>query len=202
MKLVKLCAMAFALASCAAGAAQAQNWYASGSAGLVRLDKTDDTSVTPSETAKFGTGYALQGAIGYSFDSGLRTELEVSYLDSDIKNVTTAGTTTAVLGGDVDVFAGHAAAYYDFAVGSFAPYLGGGLGVANVDIDPGTIGGVAIPTSNETNFSMFGELGVSIPVSEGVAIAPAVRYLWVDTGSNGIENTTGWMFKTAVRFAF
>ena len=41
----------------------------------------------------FDTGYILSGALGYKWDSGLRTELELSTRKSNINDCAGAGTT-------------------------------------------------------------------------------------------------------------
>jgi OOP family OmpA-OmpF porin len=197
MNSLKIGAVA-AFAIVAATQAQAQ-MYGSVGAGVVLPQKSDITVGTSNGSVKFDTGHAFQGALGYDFGTGLRTELELGIADTGFKNFRTATATTGVAGGDVDHLTLHAAGYYDFAVGGFAPYVGAGLGLTRTDFDPATIGTVTLPGDRNTDFSAFGEAGVSIPVTDRLSIAPGVRYSWVDM--NG-SDFTGWTFRTALRFAF
>lgn len=198
MKLVKIGAVA-AFAMFAATQAQAQNFYGSVGAGVLVPEKMEGSVGATNGRFKFDTGYSIQTALGYNFGNGVRTELELGFNDTGLKNYRTATTTTGIGGGDVDQLSLHAAGYYDFAVGGFSPYLGGGLGLTRTDIDPATVGPAIIPGDRNTDFSMFGEAGVSIPVTQNLSIVPGVRYSWVDT--NG-SDFTGWTFKTALRLAF
>jgi outer membrane protein W len=198
MNSLKIAAVA-AFATVAAGQAQAQNFYGSVGAGAFLPGKSDITVGTASGRVKYDTGYSIQTALGYDFHTGLRTELELGLADTGFKNFRTGTTTTDLVGGDVDQLSLHAAAYYDFSAGGFSPYVGGGLGLTRTDVDAFTLTATTVPGDRATDFSAFGEAGVSIPLTDRVSIAPGVRYSWVDT--NG-ENFTGWTFKTALRYAF
>lgn len=198
MNSLKIAAVA-AFATVAAGQAQAQNFYASVGAGVFRPETSDIAVGIASGSVKFDTGYSIQTALGYDFGSGLRTELELGLADTGYKNFRTGPTTSALGGGDVDQLSLHAAGYYDFAVGGFSPYIGGGLGLTRTDVDTYTLAVTTVPDDRATDFSAFGEAGLSIPVTDRLSIAPGVRYSWVDTSG---ENFTAWTFKTALRYAF
>jgi opacity protein-like surface antigen len=198
MKLVKIGAVA-AIAMVAAVQAQAQEFYASVGAGVLVPEKLEMDFGTATGKVKFDTGYSIQTALGYKFGNGLRSELELAINDTGFKNASVGTTTVDIGGADVDQLSLHAAGYYDFAVGGFAPYVGAGLGLTRTDLDAATIGTTTVPGDRATDFSMFGEAGVSIPVTDRLAVVPGVRYSWVDT--NG-ENVTAWTFKTALRYSF
>lgn len=198
MKLVKLGAVA-AFALVAASQAQAQNFYASVGAGVLVPEKQDVTVGTATGDVSFKTGYSITAAAGYDFGTGLRSELELGLSDSGLKNARIGGGTAAITGGDVDHLSLHAAGYYDFNAGGISPYIGAGVGLTRTDIDTASIGGTLVPGDRDTDFSMFGEAGVTIPVTDRLAIAPGVRYSWIDhTG----PNHTAWTFRTALRMAF
>ncbi|MCA0201008.1 MAG: porin family protein [Proteobacteria bacterium] len=198
MKLAKIGAVA-AFAMVAATQAQAQNMYGSVSAGVLVPEKLDIQVGTAAGEVKFDTGYALTTALGYDFGNGLRTELELGLNDTGFKSARAGATSFAITGGDVDQLTLHAAGYYDFNMGTVSPYIGAGVGLTRTDIDAFTVGTVTTGGDRATDFSMFGEAGVSIPVTDRLSIAPGVRYSWVDT--NG-SNLTAWTFKTALRIAF
>lgn len=198
MKLAKIGAVA-AFAMVAATQAQAQNMYGSVSAGVLVPEKLDIQVGTAAGEVKFDTGYALTTAFGYDFGNGLRTELELGLNDTGFKSARAGATNFAITGGDVDQLTLHAAGYYDFNMGAVSPYIGGGVGLTRTDIDAFTVGTTTAPGDRATDLSLFGEAGVSIPVTDRLSIAPGVRYSWVDT--NG-SNLTAWTFKTALRIAF
>jgi OOP family OmpA-OmpF porin len=198
MKFAKFGAVA-AFTLVAAAQAQAQSFYGSVGAGVVVPGKMDVTVGAANGDVSFDTGYNITGALGYDFGTGLRTELELGYNDTGFKNARIGGGTTAVGGGDVDQLSLHVAGYYDFAVGGVSPYVGAGAGVTRTDIEAATFGAVTIPGDRNTDFSMFGEAGVTIPVTGRLAIVPGVRYSWVDTTG---PNYTAWTFRTALRMAF
>ncbi|MGE3475289.1 MAG: outer membrane protein [Rhodospirillaceae bacterium] len=198
MKLAKIGAVA-AFAMVAATQAQAQNFYGSVGAGVLVPEKLDIPVGTAAGEVKFDTGYALTTALGYDFGNGLRTELELGLNDTGFKSARAGAANFAITGGDVDQLSLHAAGYYDFDMGAVNPYIGGGAGLTRTDVDTYTLAAVTSPGNRATDFSMFGEAGVSIPVTDRLSIAPGVRYSWVDT--NG-SNLTAWTFKTALRFAF
>lgn len=188
-----------ALAATAASQAQAQDFYASAAAGILKPQHSDVTVGTANGSAKYDTGSSFQAALGYDLGTGLRTELELGINDSGFKNVRTATGTTGVAGGDVDQLTLHAAAYYDFNAGGLSPYVGGGLGLTRTDVDAGTVGVAAFTGDRNTDFSAFGEAGLSVPITDRLSIAPGVRYSWVDTSG---DNFGAWTFRTALRFAF
>jgi opacity protein-like surface antigen len=198
MNSLKIAAVA-AFTMVAASQAQAQNFYGSVGAGAFLPGKSDIAIGAASGSVKFDTGYSVQTALGYDFGTGLRTELELGLADTGFKNFRTGTTTSALGGGDVDQLSLHAAGYYDFAVGGFSPYVGAGLGLTRTDVDAFTYATTTVPGDRATDFSAFGEAGVSIPLTDRLSIAPGVRYSWVDTSG---ENFTAWTFKTALRIAF
>ncbi|MCC6914441.1 MAG: porin family protein [Rhodospirillaceae bacterium] len=198
MKLAKIGAVA-AFAMVAATQAQAQNFYGSVGAGVLVPEKLDMPVGAAAGEVKFDTGYALTTALGYDFGNGLRTELELGLNDTGFKSARAGAANFAITGGDVDQLTLHAAGYYDFNMGAVNPYIGGGVGLTRTDVDTYTLAAVVSPGNRATDFSMFGEAGVSIPVTDRLSIAPGVRYSWVDT--NG-SNLTAWTFRTALRFAF
>lgn len=137
-----------------------EGWYVTGGAGGTLLQESSSTITVPSiGSATFDTdfdfGYGLQGAAGYAWDSYgnrgggavLRVEGEVFYksngLDSiTVKTVTLAGIGTLVapgtvsVSGDVSALGFMANAWYEFLTGMpWRPYVGGGIGMANISLD-------------------------------------------------------------------
>ena len=137
-------AAAAALAFGFAGTATAQPawpaWYIGlhGSLDFVGKEKADTTL----GNAKIDndTGFGVGGALGYRLPFGMgpwnafRVEAEYHHEEADHNNISYAGNTFN-LDGKSKVDAAMANLYYDFAtgLGSLKPYIGGGVGYANVD---------------------------------------------------------------------
>ena len=85
------------------------------------------TFVPTTNPVTFDTGYILAGALGYKWQSGLRTELELGYRKSTVNDFSGAGAT-----GNQRVMGLMGNLLYDFGeLGSINPYVGGGIGGAS-----------------------------------------------------------------------
>ncbi len=122
-----------------ANQAHAQKGFYAG--GLVGMSIYSDADVSyAGGNAEFqsdiGVGFGLVG--GYDFGNNIRAEGEISYRYNGADKWVDGGGTT-VLDGYASSFAFMANAFYDFNLGQFVPYVGGGLGFAIVgaDIDQG-----------------------------------------------------------------
>ena len=140
--------VAGALALCLAVPAAAQaaepgnGWYVSGNvsaaiaAGASEIPYTDEVAGT--NELSYKPGFGLDAAVGYAFGN-IRLEGEVSwsrlavddYKYDDIFNYTVDGNYR----GDVSALGLMANGWYDIATGTrWVPYVGGGLGAAQLDI--------------------------------------------------------------------
>jgi len=80
------------------------------------------------------TGYSIAGAFGYRYTDTLRAEVELGYSQADFDE-------TGV-DGDISALTLMTFGYYDFnAQGTVRPYVGLGLGAANVNVDASTVFG-------------------------------------------------------------
>lgn len=157
------------------------------------------TTGTPVEwRTEFDTGFNLGGQLGYRLDNGFRVEAELAYSQYNVKThkgVTVGGTnidavdsailtrgaasTTnptvgAVVGngkfGRVKNLGGFANAYYDFNnAGSFQPYLGGGVGFQQVDINYSP-SNVVIGVGKKTVFAYQLMAGATYKISPGLEL--------------------------------
>jgi opacity protein-like surface antigen len=88
----------------------------------------------------FHDGFTVGAAIGGDVAKDLRGEIEVSYVDYNVDHADEQGFLPA--NGDVNSYFLLANLWRDFHLGMFQPYLGGGVGMAlmdvDLDIDPGT----------------------------------------------------------------
>lgn len=194
----------------AAGAAHAQQtsymgWYGTVSAGYLQLEDVSGNVGSTGVKASYDPGWSLNGAIGWSFGTGLRTEVEVGYGRSSYDSATIGGTKVD-LSGDIALWSGYLAAYYDFNLAGVRPYFGAGAGVVHFDVDniSATANGTTFTGSggNGTNFSAFGEAGLSFALTDRLDIVPAVRYVWIDDGGSGFDDDTAWVFKAGLRYRF
>jgi OOP family OmpA-OmpF porin len=209
MKKSALIALAV-VGSMAVTAAHAQEafprgFYGQVSAGYLQLEDVSGNIGGTSVKGAYDAGYAVTAAVGFAFGDGLRTEFELGYGHSGYDSVTIGGTTVG-LTGDVDMWSIYEGVYYDFNVLGVKPYLGGGFGV--VHWDQGNVRGTANGTTftgsggNGTDFSLFGEAGVSLALTDRIDLVPAIRYLWIDDSGNGIDDDTAWLFKVGLRYRF
>jgi opacity protein-like surface antigen len=82
------------------------------------------------------TGFLVGGAIGAHITPNFRGEIELSFKSHDIDGAEDSdGDSVTGVSGDVDIFFILANFWYDFDMGAFTPYLGGGVGVAKVNAD-------------------------------------------------------------------
>ncbi len=158
--------------------AQAQ-WYISGNVGgavLVDSDATDSSgaSSTTSEI-RFDAGYAAAGAVGYTFQApwgAFRLEEEISYRSNNLDTVNISSTTggslifsslgTFALGGKVSTLGFMTNGWFDFNTGSkWVPFIGGGVGGANIDLDITSVGGTAT-IFNQSDTVLAVQLGTGI----------------------------------------
>lgn len=138
-----LVALPFVVTAAAATAASADDasWYTGGQGSAVFQNDADaDGAVTFSNN--YNVGYGLGGLMGYEFGNGFRTEAELGYQHSNLDS-----------GGDGSNSAlfGLASGYYDFDMGThnpWKPYLGGGVGYADIRMD-GTPG--AAPSVDDSD---------------------------------------------------
>ncbi len=179
------------------------NFTASATLQPVGVPVTPDTSVA--WTTEFENGVFLSGAYGYELPVGLRIEGELSYTSNDVDThagVTLAGSiaadgldaanlligTDAAVGieigdlvadgqGSVETLGVAANVYYDFDFeGSpFSAYVGGGLGLAQVDVDYSPSGFVIVD-DNDTVLLYQVMVGGEYALSDTLSLYGGYRY--------------------------
>ena len=146
--------------------------------------------------ASIGAGYAFLG-------TGFRLEGEVSYHSGETDGFSiinapspTLGTTLDVFdsGADVNAWALMANGFYDFNWNGWSPYLGAGIGAANVNLERTVTVDVFTVTPTPVLVDTFGfradddewafawqlMAGVAFPVSDQLAIDVGYRYFRAD----------------------
>ena len=99
--------------------------------------------------------------------------------------------------GDVRVLSAMANAWYDVAVDfPVTPYVGGGIGVANVDAEA-SFAGITIVDDDDTVFAYQAGAGAAYPLTETVSIFAGYRFF--GTADPGLTAAGGTDFDSAYR---
>lgn len=145
-----------------AAAAQAEEGFYVGIAGganNVHDDKVSGTGINAG--AEYDWGYAAMGSLGYQYNNGLRSELELGYRRNDMDSI---GSVSAQ--GNVDAMSAMLNVLYDFDLSDMVnTYVGVGGGVVQVDYNGFRAGGVPVINDSDTVPAIQGIAGASIPLS-------------------------------------
>lgn len=149
-----------------------EGFYAGFAGGL---NQTNDASISGTginADAEFDYGNTAAATLGYDYSDGFRGEIELSGRWSDTDTISnTSGA------GDVRALSAMANALYDISLGSsFTPYIGVGIGAANVEasgISP--VGGSTI-SDDDTAFAYQGIVGTSYQLNNTVSLNADYRY--------------------------
>jgi opacity protein-like surface antigen len=206
MSMKSLLAGAGALVACTMlqpSAANAQ-FYVSGSAGYLQERDVDVTSGGTTGTFEFDPGFALNVAAGYKLPIGVRLEGELGYGRSSFDKLSVGAVSVAV-NGDIDIFTATANAFYDFDTGTaFTPYLGGGIGIAHQSGGTVTIPAVGFTGNlgDSTDFVWMAEAGLSYALTKNVSVVPAYRFVQIQDGGSGSDDSSFHLFKIGLRYTF
>jgi opacity protein-like surface antigen len=187
-------------------------------------------------TTEFESGMSASAEVGMRYGGGLRSGIELAYTKSDVERhagVTLGGTNidgvdAAVLTGsatklgatvgqivndgqgDISNTSLFANLYYDFNLGgAFEPYVGAGIGFAQVDVDYSP-SGVGIINGDDTAFAWQLKGGVTWKMDQNWEAYGEYAYRQTDDitldnklfpGTLNIENTQS-VFSVGVRFKF
>jgi len=149
---------------CAAGAAQAQNWYAG---GYGAMNYTHDGNANGNEKMVYDLGYGVGGFVGYAMANGLRLEGEIAYRSNGID--TKDGVS---IGADMSSWAFMGNVMYEIqTASSLRPHIGGGLGTARATIETGGL------EFSDTVLAAQFIVGVDYKVAPDLAIVVDYRHL-------------------------
>jgi len=182
----------------AAPAAFAGNWYVNVAGGANWLG---DNSFSGSTTVTSGTttldfandpniGFVLSAAVGMHLNNvlpGLRVEGELAYRENDVdaqwSSNTVSTTLLSSLASDAGVaqyqhnaFSIMANAWYDFQIAGLKPYVGGGIGWADVEADGVYQGKTAGQSFSESGFAWQLGGGLHLPIDEKLTLGIGYRY--------------------------
>ncbi len=144
-------------------------------------------------SADHSKGIGVYAAVGYDWGNSWRTELEFSHRNNDITSIATnpgfAGFPAGTVSGDSTAVALMFNLLHDFNSGTrYTPYIGGGVGFADVDHDIiGANGPIAIGYgANNRSFAYQGIVGVAVDLADSLALDLSYRYFGTTK-----ENITG-----------
>ncbi len=162
-------------------AAWAQNnaWYVAGGLGASFPNDVDITQPgTPTLTTELDTGILATGAFGRSFDNQIfRAEAEVLYNTNDVSTLSVPGGGSVTAGGDISTLGLMVNGYYDIDTNSkWRPYIGGGIGGANVSINSLSSLGVLIADDDTTVFAYQVKVGVAYEFTQALAGTLGYRF--------------------------
>ena len=165
-----ICLLALCTFSFASTALAIDEMYVSGNVGAVMLDdsSTDFAGIASTEISH-DTGYALAVAVGRKFESA-RVEGELGYRVNDNDK-----SDSVSIGGDVKALSFMLNAYFDIDTKTaFTPFIGGGIGVANIDAkieSPGARG-----RDDASVFAYQAIAGVAFQISDKSSLDLSYRY--------------------------
>ncbi len=161
--------------------------YVAAGGGLNLQGDLDGSTGGASYSIEFDPGFALHGSLGTYLGQDFRVEGEIAYRMADYDQGT-AGGATATPTGDMKMATGMANVYYDMHLGSsFAPYVGGGLGIAQIESTAATIGGVAAAAKDATEFAYQTIIGVTYEYDRSWSLGLDARY--IGTGDEDVSAT-------------
>ncbi|MCE9521338.1 MAG: outer membrane beta-barrel protein [Alphaproteobacteria bacterium] len=189
-KLALLATTALAVMAVAAPAqAAGSGWYLSLSGGANWLNDNDFVASNGVDTVTFNsesdTGFFIGGAVGYSLGQlvtpGLRVEVEVAYrqnqVDGDWASTTGGENDSGLLDYDHSTTSVMANAWYDFDVGGLKPYVGGGIGWADVNVDGNYVGALdPILDYSDDGFAWQVGGGINFQVAPNMQLGLGYRY--------------------------
>lgn len=148
--------------------------YLGAGGGLNLLQDSSDLDGTGINTsADFDEGWAGVGSVGYAFGNGLRLELEGGYRTNAVDEIGGSSSSS----GDANAISVMGNVLYDIDTGTaFTPYIGAGVGAANIDADGYTPVGATSINDDDTVFAYQGILGAAYNLGSSAQIFADYRY--------------------------
>lgn len=172
--------------------AQGDAWYVAGTLGASFANDSDNTQAGMTITSELDTGAIVSAAVGHTF-GGIRAEGEIAYIVNEISALKVSGLGSAPASGDMSAAALMANVYYDFDTNSkWKPFVGGGIGYANVSIDNLTSLGVAVADDNAGAFAYQVKAGVGYAFTD--SLDGTLGYRFFGTASADMVDAGGAPF--------
>ena len=167
-------------------------YYANLGASYIKYSKVEkvsfvDTSVAAGTGAlSAAEGIDIVGSLGYLYDSGLRTEFEISFRSNGVDGVITAPGALPLEGEaetDMRALGGMVNMLYDFETDSrVLPFIGGGLGVADVNARNER----ADWTDGDTGIAFQGLAGIEFVLSGDLSLHGGYRFFATSGATVGL----------------
>lgn len=176
-KWLKAMSLAALLIGLPTAAAAREGWYGRADVGW-SVDGELDVGVADLEFEEDWSGHL---GVGHAFASGLRLEGELAHRQNDFEDFS----------GDVRATSLMINAYYDFnRHGRFQPYVGVGIGGANIEAEGG-LGPISFD-DDDTVLAYQGMVGVGIQMTERLTFDIGYRYFKAeDVGVSGVFDCEG-----------
>jgi len=136
--------------------------------------------------ADLDTGVVFGGVVGYSHKvdtSGLenlefRSELDIGYRSNGLDSLSGASALNrdGSLDGDRNTFHAMTNVWFDYRIGSFRPYFGGGVGVAVASLDDAEVDGVDASDDEDTVLAYQLGAGLGYQVTQRWAVSLDYRF--------------------------
>ena len=174
--------------------AQGSGWYVAGGLGA---SFPNDVDIGATVTAELDTGIlgtAAVGASGGAFGN-FRVEAEVLYNTNDVSTLSVAGVGSVNAGGDISTLGLMVNGYYDFDTDSkWKPFIGGGIGGANVSINSLSAGGAQLD-DDAWAFAYQVKVGVAYEFTQALAGTLGYRFFGTDD-PDFVDSSSGAAFST------
>jgi opacity protein-like surface antigen len=182
MSLKKIALVGVILSNVAYANIAIDGWYANAFGGYAYIPNDLDNYFGSFyiNNANYNSGYTLGARLGYK-SNPLRYEGEFSYISAQMKYFKVNNIMPADKTGLTNVFAAMANVYYDFPglTPSIEPYLGIGLGFANVNthFETKDVGMYLDINKSNTQFAYQGTIGLMYNFAENFSLDAGYRYI-------------------------
>lgn len=164
----------------------------------------DDAESDIGATIDFDTGYLVSGAIGYSFDNierfgpgfwnNVSIEIEGFYGENENDEIANFIGLSGSLDEQTTATGGMVNVYYESETGTdWRPYVGVGIGVANVELEA-RLNGLSIVDDDDTVFAYQARAGVRYELTPNTRIS--VGYRFFETADPEFNLSGGGSFET------
>ncbi len=134
------------------------------------------------------TGYLLGLTAGYKLSGGLRPELEINFRDTDLDKGKLANGDKTSFDGNERTTAGFLNLWFDLLADSKVhPYVGAGIGLANIDIRHTGYDNVQLKSDDDRVLAYQGGAGVIFELSKQVDATLDYRYLSSQKGKYDLD---------------
>lgn len=154
-----------------------------GTPGTPGTPGTGGVSGGGSTKTEYDRGWGAGANLGYQFNNGFRTEVELGYRTNDIDKTklksgfAAADGTKLDASGDLNAISLMGNVWYNFnRNGTVQPYIGGGLGVARVELNDYEIEGVNIADDDDTVPAYQVGAGLDFMLGDRTALGIGYRY--------------------------